>query len=668
MANPSALILKDTNPDDLPAPSVGKHALFADSTNYNLPAWKNSDGSKTSLIGPQGTQGWQGNQGVTGAQGAQGSQGSVGAQGSTGAQGTTGSQGPQGDIGPQGSQGNQGTQGTQGSQGAQGSQGNQGAQGAGGSPGGSNTQIQFNDSSAFGGDVDLTWDKTNNILALGSSAITGFALAIAKTLTWPSDVTAGHVILHSAAASAKRLVFGVDNTLNSAFIAYGELSVGWKILALQPSGGSVTIGNDAINNASTVLVSTSSNIDALYVAGTATTRVSAGVRNYNTTASARAELNIWNENSNNPFRMYKYSTTTATSGSGATASANLMRMWNEAGHVSIAAGVSSGLNKIFIMPGGVEVFRAVTSGVLISGDSAGNAANSDPGAALHVKGSIAGQHAVWCQNISSNGGAYTAYFAMGNNTGDNIGLYKVGDSFTTSGLWQAKDGVLQLNTNSGTQRLLIVNTTAAPIILATAGTGVANEVARFNTIATGTIEFLGNSNAGLNSEQGLRVYNKNASSGAFVTSLIINNNGDYFGLGKGSTTFANSGLLNANSVGWIVNHTGATVYINDASQPHIFSVGGSAAANEIARFDSTSLTLKDAINFAVGTTTGTKIGTATSQKLGFWNATPIVQPTTAIAAATFVANTSAIVDDTATFDGYTIGQVVKALRNMGKLA
>lgn len=46
----------------------------------------------------------------------------------------------------------------------------------------------------------------------------------------------------------------------------------------------------------------------------------------------------------------------------------------------------------------------------------------------------------------------------------------------------------------------------------------------------------------------------------------------------------------------------------------------------------------------------------------------IYQETTGVAAATFVANTSLIVNDTATFDGYTIGQVVKALRNLGILA
>lgn len=39
-----------------------------------------------------------------------------------------------------------------------------------------------------------------------------------------------------------------------------------------------------------------------------------------------------------------------------------------------------------------------------------------------------------------------------------------------------------------------------------------------------------------------------------------------------------------------------------------------------------TITLANGINIAVNTSTGTKIGTATTQKLGFWNVTPIVQP------------------------------------------
>lgn len=40
--------------------------------------------------------------------------------------------------------------------------------GGGGTPGGSDTQVQFNDGGAFGGDAGLTYDKTNNILDLES--------------------------------------------------------------------------------------------------------------------------------------------------------------------------------------------------------------------------------------------------------------------------------------------------------------------------------------------------------------------------------------------------------------------------------------------------------------------------------------------------------------------
>jgi hypothetical protein len=81
------------------------------------------------------------------------------------------------------------------------------------------------------------------------------------------------------------------------------------------------------------------------------------------------------------------------------------------------------------------------------------------------------------------------------------------------------------------------------------------------------------------------------------------------------------------------------------------------------------ITLGDGQNIAFNTTTGTKIGAATTQKLSFWNATPIVQPTTAVASATVAhtgGGTNIKTDDT--FDGYTIAQVVKALRNAGLLA
>lgn len=64
--------------------------------------------------------------------------------------------------------------------------------------------------------------------------------------------------------------------------------------------------------------------------------------------------------------------------------------------------------------------------------------------------------------------------------------------------------------------------------------------------------------------------------------------------------------------------------------------------------------------------TVTDNGVAT--QVGLFGATAIVQPTTAGAAATFVAGAGTAVNDASTFDGYTIKQVVKALRDLGILA
>jgi hypothetical protein len=49
------------------------------------------------------------------------------------------------------------------------------------------------------------------------------------------------------------------------------------------------------------------------------------------------------------------------------------------------------------------------------------------------------------------------------------------------------------------------------------------------------------------------------------------------------------------------------------------------------------LTLADAANVIVGSTTGTKVGTSATQKLGFYGATPVVRPTATPADATDLA-------------------------------
>lgn len=72
--------------------------------------------------------------------------------------------------------------------------------------------------------------------------------------------------------------------------------------------------------------------------------------------------------------------------------------------------------------------------------------------------------------------------------------------------------------------------------------------------------------------------------------------------------------------------------------------------------------------FADGTTPNVNVQSNSGGNLGFYGAAAVPQPDGSGGAAVFAANTSGIVDDTATFGGYTIGQVVKALKDLGLLA
>jgi hypothetical protein len=67
----------------------------------------------------------------------------------------------------------------------------------------------------------------------------------------------------------------------------------------------------------------------------------------------------------------------------------------------------------------------------------------------------------------------------------------------------------------------------------------------------------------------------------------------------------------------------------------------------------TGVGLAESANVIAGTTTGSKIGTATTQKLGFWNATPAIQP-------------AAVADATSEADAVTkLNDLLAKLRTIG---
>jgi len=109
----------------------------------------------------------------------------------------------------------------------------------------------------------------------------------------------------------------------------------------------------------------------------------------------------------------------------------------------------------------------------------------------------------------------------------------------------------------------------------------------------------------------------------------------------------------------------------------VFTPGMGVPVLSIARTGNTRLvamTLNDAGNITLDTGTGSKIGTATNQKLGFYNATPIVQPTSPGITVFTDAGTGTVVRADTTFTGgagsteYTIGDIVRVLKNLGLMA
>jgi hypothetical protein len=174
----------------------------------------------------------------------------------------------------------------------------------------------------------------------------------------------------------------------------------------------------------------------------------------------------------------------------------------------------------------------------------------------------------------------------------------------------------------------------------------------------------GQANAGINMRSYGRWHVRVNSDAGYIMDLAETGSQGVVGIGIAAS--GSHMLLVGNS--GTTTRTGVVSRGMAAQTGDLFRAESSAPATLWAVGSAGHNTFGEAVNIIVGTTTGTKFGTATTQKMGWWNTTPIVQPTTAVAAATFVANTSLISNDTATFDGYTIGQVVKALRNMGLLA
>jgi hypothetical protein len=104
-------------------------------------------------------------------------------------------------------------------------------------------------------------------------------------------------------------------------------------------------------------------------------------------------------------------------------------------------------------------------------------------------------------------------------------------------------------------------------------------------------------------------------------------------------------------------------------------LGGTNSVTFSALTLSSDLTLGSGDNIVLSTTNGTKIGTATNQLLGFYNQTPIAQPsTTGVTTNGFTQGSGNNIHPNSTFTGgigtnaYTISDIVAHLKSLGLIA
>jgi len=592
-------------------------------------------------------------------------------------------------------------------------------------PGGSDTEIQFNDNGVFNGSSDLTWDDTGKELGVGgditlddggtyTTTVQMVTPTANRTISFPDATgtvalvagSSGQLIYNNAGAYAgvSTLTFdGTDVTLA------GRLINSYTSVASSPAqvftgtwftGGSATTTKPHVLIEPSGATSTAWSTSGTGLGVNAASGFNGRLLDLQTNGTSRmvvqgdGKLLVGTSTSNTgALSQYSFLQVKGTSqGAGSAGQMSLFRDENssaitadevlgrimfgdrqagEYGQIHVAADGTAGSGDYpgrLVFSTTADAASSPTERMRIDSSGRVGIGTTSPAGPLEIK--FAGNDNglfITAEDDTSWGYSPNIYFRSELTIGAGPGISgRISSIYESSNNFGMSFYTTTAGSNSEKARIdssgkLLVGTSSARANF-------------YNSTATTYLQVEGTNYE----EAGLAIICNNASAGEVSTLNFAKSNGSSVGSNTLVASGDNLGYMSfqgndgsefveaANIKAQVDGTPGAS----DMPGRLVFSVTADNASSptEALRISNDrSITVSDGGDVVLGTTTGTKIGTASSQKLAFWNKTPVVQPTTSISEATFVADSGGSIHPTSTFGGYTIAQIAQALIDVGIL-
>jgi len=158
------------------------------------------------------------------------------------------------------------------------------------------------------------------------------------------------------------------------------------------------------------------------------------------------------------------------------------------------------------------------------------------------------------------------------------------------------------------------------------GFSLTNNVSGYNNVAIGYNSLLSNTSGYNNVGIGMQALYSNVSG---YNNVAIGQWSLRYSTGDGNVALGyNSGYWETGDNKLFIDNAARSSEADGRIKALVYGEFNATALSQQITFNVGTLNILDGGNIATGTTTGLKIGTATSQKLGFYNATPVDQPAT----------------------------------------